>query len=105
MELKNALAVCLISMFSATLVVLIARSLDVQAASKLQPELAKIAQELETIREQVAGGGVSFQADSGDAQVELQNGVEVYYIHSNTRCPTCETIEALGRRSGPFRLQ
>ena len=37
MELKNALAVCLISMFSATLVVLIARALDLQAASRLEP--------------------------------------------------------------------
>ena len=46
MELKNALAICLISLFSATLVVLIARSLDSAAASRLEPQLAKIAEEL-----------------------------------------------------------
>ena len=46
MELKNAVAVCLISLFSATIVVLIARSLDSQAASQLQPQLTSIAEEL-----------------------------------------------------------
>ena len=46
MELKNAVAVCLISLFSATLVVLIARSLDSQAASQLEPQLASIVEEL-----------------------------------------------------------
>ena len=44
MELKNAVAVCLISLVSATLVVLIARSLDNQAASRLEPQLAQIAE-------------------------------------------------------------
>ena len=47
MELKNAVAVCLISLFSATLVVLIARSFDSQAASQLQPQLASIVEELQ----------------------------------------------------------
>ena len=56
MELKNALAVCLISLFSATLVVLIARSLDSQAASRIEPQLARIAEQLEAIR---ASGGSS----------------------------------------------
>ena len=50
MELKNALTVCLISLFSATLVVLIARSLDSQAAARLEPQLARIAAELEALR-------------------------------------------------------
>lgn len=50
MELKNAVAVCLISFFSATLVVLIARSLDNQAASRLEPRLTQIAEELHALR-------------------------------------------------------
>ena len=55
MELKNAAAVCLISLFSATLVVLIARALDSQAASRLEPQLASIVEELQAIRKQ---GGI-----------------------------------------------
>ena len=55
MELKNAAAVCLVSMFSATLVLLIARSLDNQAAARLEPQLASIAEELQAIRTQ---GGI-----------------------------------------------
>lgn len=90
MELKNAVAVCLISLFSATLVVLIARSLDNQAASQLEPKLAQIAEELRAIRRQ---GGM---AQSNDA-VPLANGGDglvVYYFHSDARCPNCRAIEA-----------
>ena len=47
MELKNALTVCLISFFSATMVLLIARALDLQAAARLEPQLTRIAEELE----------------------------------------------------------
>ena len=43
MELKNAAAVCLLAFLAATLVVLIARALDLQAASRLEPQLAEIA--------------------------------------------------------------
>ena len=56
MDLKNAVAVCLISLFSATLVVLIARALDSQAASRLEPQLAGIVRELQAIRKQ---GGIA----------------------------------------------
>ena len=93
MELKNAAAVCFISLFAATLVVLIARALDIQAASKIQPELQKIAVELETLREQISGGGVSV-TPGGKATATVSDGVAVYYAHSNTRCPTCEAIES-----------
>ena len=47
MDMKNACAVCLISLFSATLVVLIARSLDLQSTSRLEPQLARIADQFE----------------------------------------------------------
>ena len=69
MDLKNAAAVCLISLFSATLVVLIARSLDSQAASRLEPQLASIVEELRALRSQggiAAAPGASTKA--GDRQ-------------------------------------
>jgi len=91
MELKNAIAVCLITLFSATLVLLIARALDSQAASRLEPQLAKIVEELEAIRKSggiVAGSGVAAANESAD------DAVMVYYFHGNVRCPTCRAIES-----------
>ena len=91
MDLKNATVICLISFFSATLVVLIARALDLQAASKLEPQLTKIVEELQTLRGQ--GGIVS----AGDASVNsdaLDDGLMVYYFHSKIRCATCQAIES-----------
>jgi hypothetical protein len=91
MDLKNAAAVCLISLFSATLVVLIARSLDSQAASRLEPQLASIVEELRALRNQ---GGIA-AAPGNSAKAETPNdGLVVYYFHSNTRCPTCRSIES-----------
>ncbi len=89
MELKNAVAVCLISLVSATLVVLIARSLDNQAASRLEPQLAQIAEELRAIRTQ---GGIA-AADRSE-QTAPRESLAVYYFHGNIRCPTCEAIES-----------
>ena len=91
MELKNAVAVCLISLFSATLVVLIARSLDFQAASRLEPQLARIVEELQALRKQ---GGIAAAPGSASASDSVQEGLVVYYFHSNTRCPTCQAIES-----------
>lgn len=90
MGLKNAVAVCLISLFAATLVVLIARTLDSQSASRLEPHLISIAEELQAIRKQ---GGMPVAA--GDAKTAaVDDGLVVYYFHSNTRCPTCQSIES-----------
>ena len=91
MELKNAAAVCLISMFSATLVMLIARGLDNQAASELQPQLAQIVEELRAIRTQ--GGIATVSTGLGTAET-LEDGLAVYYFHGDIRCPTCEAIES-----------
>jgi hypothetical protein len=91
MELKNAAAVCLISLFSATLVVLIARSLDSQAASRLEPQLASIVEELQAIRKQ---GGIVALPGTASSTETASDGLVVYYFHSNTRCPTCESIES-----------
>jgi hypothetical protein len=91
MDLKNAVGVCLISLFSATLVMLIARSLDSQAASRLEPQLGRIVEELEAIR---SSGGIALSSTVPDKGQSLGDGLVVYYFHSNTRCPTCEAIES-----------
>ena len=95
MELKNALTVCLISLFSATLVLLMARVLDLQAAASLEPQLTRIVEELEGLRKQ---GGIAAAAPAGQTgpgQAEnASDGLIVYYLHSKTRCPTCRSIES-----------
>jgi hypothetical protein len=91
MELKNAVAVCLISLFSATLVVLIARALDSQTASRLEPQLASIVEELQAIRKQ---GGIAASPGTAAGTETAADGLVVYYFHSNTRCPTCQSIES-----------
>jgi hypothetical protein len=91
MDLKNAIAVCLISLFSATLVVLVARALDSQAASRLDPQLASIVEELQAIRKQ---GGIAAPTGTASGNDAVADGLVVYYFHSNTRCPTCQAIES-----------
>ncbi|MFV1967169.1 MAG: nitrophenyl compound nitroreductase subunit ArsF family protein [Pirellulaceae bacterium] len=91
MELKNAVAVCLISLFSATLVLLIARALDMQAAAKLEPQLVRIAEQLEAIRDQ---GGLPIVSSAASERDVTDDGLVVYYFHGNMRCATCRTIEA-----------
>lgn len=95
MELKNALTVCLISLFSATLVLLMARVLDLQAAASLEPQLTRIVEELEGLRKQ---GGVVIGASAGQPKAISSDGssdaLVVYYLHSKTRCPTCRQIES-----------
>jgi len=89
MELKNAAAVCLISLFSATLVVLIARALDLNAASQIEPQLAKIVEELQAIRK---SGGIVATAGEDSASLASDNALIVYYFHG-ARCPTCRAAE------------
>ena len=96
MELKNAIAVCLISLFSATLVVLIARSLDSQAAAQLEPQLTSIAEELRALRSQ---GGIAAAPGAPTKAETVSDGLVVYYFHSNVRCPTCRSIESQTQES------
>lgn len=91
MELKNAVTVCLISLFSATLVLLIARALDLQAVARLEPQLTRIAAELEALRKQ---GGIATAASANRPDAPVADGLIVYYLHGNTRCPTCRAIES-----------
>ena len=90
MDMKNALAVCLISFFSATLVVLIARALDLQAAGQVESQLAAIVEELQAIRKQ---GGIAAPVGAVDLPA-VDDGLKVYYFHGNQRCPTCESIQS-----------
>ena len=91
MELENAVAVCLISLFSASLVVLIARALDSQAATQLEPELKSIVEELRALRSQ---GGIAAAPGLPTKAETVSDGLIVYYFHGNIRCPTCRSIEA-----------
>jgi hypothetical protein len=101
MEMKNAAAVCLIALFSATLVALIARSLDNQAASRLEPQLTKIAEELHALRTQ--GGIAASPATSSPSEI-ANDGLIVYYFHSNARCPTCRAIESQAQETVQTRF-
>jgi hypothetical protein len=91
MDLKNAVAVCLISLFSATLVLLIARALDLQAASRIEPQLAQIVEELQALRKQ---GGLAAAPGTTSESGAMNDGLMVYYFHGNMRCPTCRSIES-----------
>ncbi len=91
MSLKNAVAICLISLFSATLVVLVARTLDSQAASRLEPKLDAIVNELQALRKQ---GGIAASPGTAPDAETAADGLVVYYFHSTTRCPTCQSIES-----------
>ena len=91
MELKNAVGICLISLFSATLVLLIARALDMQAASRLEPQLERIVEELQAIRK--SGGMTAASGGAGVGQ-SVDDALMVYYFHGNIRCPTCRAIES-----------
>ncbi len=75
MQLRTALAICLISLFSATLVVWIARALDMQAAARVQPQLAEIAAELRALR------------------MQNEDRLVVYFFHRKERCDACLAIE------------
>lgn len=104
MELKNAVVTCLIALFSATLVLLIARALDLRAASQLEPHLARIAEELQAIRK---GGGITAASGGMTTEGSSDDGVIVYYFHGNIRCPTCRSIESQSHEAvqGDFASQ
>ncbi len=95
MDLQKTLTVCLLSFFASTLVVLIARSLDTQAASRIEPQLIRIAEQLEAINAR-SGGALSSNAIAATSQPSSDpvDKVVVNYFYSNTRCQTCRAIES-----------
>ena len=91
MDLKTSLSVALLSFFSATIVVLIARSLDNQAIRSIEPQLTRIADQLEALN---SAGALTAGPIAPAKAVETKNGVAVNYFFSNTRCTTCRAIES-----------
>ena len=97
MELKKAVAVCLISLFSATLIsVLVAHALDVQTASRLESKLDELIAEVRAFHK--AGG---IPAAAGDAAADDPAGdcLAVYCFHGNIRCAACLAIESQARET------
>ncbi len=90
MKITEALSICLISFFSATLVMLIARSMDSQAANRIEPHLLRIADQLESLQ---AAGGLSAIGARQPSSAVLTDGVVVHYFYGSTRCVTCESIQ------------
>jgi hypothetical protein len=80
MTLKEATANSLLMFVAATCVVLI-----VKAVPQSRPTT------------QTAAG--SSAADTDSATAAMQDGVTVYYMHGNARCPTCRRIEAYAREA------
>ena len=124
MELRHALAICLLSFFSATLVLLIARALDMQAASQLQPQLAEIVEELRALRKQGGVAATPALASNPSLNISANSAgnpshnpasnpagnpadgasvspsselLVVYYFHATQRCMTCRLIESQAR--------
>jgi len=82
MSLKDALTNSLLMFVAATCVVLI-----VKALPQTPPPQA------------VASGGAGSPSDRPAPTLAVQDGVKVYYLHGNTRCPTCRTIEAYAQEA------
>ena len=84
MSLKEATTNSLLMFVAATCVVLI-----VKAMPQTQATVQAVAG---------SNSGTSGAAAQGSNSVSptlaMQDGVKVYYLHGNTRCPTCRTIEA-----------
>ncbi len=95
MELKNALGICIISFFSATLVMLIARSLDNQSTARIEQQLTRIADQLETINASGIGTSGSSLAMpvANQSDSTPRDELVVHYFFSSTRCITCRAIE------------
>ena len=73
------------------MVLLIARALDLQAAARLEPQLTRIAEELEGLHRP---GRIEAHVPADRAEATVSEGLVVYYFHGNTRCPTCRSIES-----------
>jgi len=83
MSLKDALTNSLLMFVAATCVVLI-----VKALSPTPPPSQAVA----SISGD--GSGAAFPKNNPAPTLATPDGVRVYYLHGNTRCPTCRTIEA-----------
>ena len=91
MDLQKTLSVCLLSFFCATLVVLMSRAFDAQTAKRLEPQLARIADQLEALN---ASGTLVSTSHASPIARQKPDRIVVNYFYSNTRCPTCRAIES-----------
>ena len=82
MSLKDATANSLLMFVAATCVVLIVKA--VSPVPQILPAVASAS----------SGSSAVVAGSSGTPTLAMQNGVKVYYLHGNMRCPTCRTIEA-----------
>ena len=87
MTLKEATANSLLMFVAATCVVLIVKA--VSPVPQMSPAMASAN----------SGSGTLGSANTGTPTLAMQSGVKVYYIHGNTRCPTCRTIEAYAKEA------
>jgi hypothetical protein len=88
MSFKDAVTNSLLMFVAATCVVLIVKALP-QAQSTLQVAVNS---------NDVKSGPMS-QRNSGAPTLAMQDGVKVYYLHGNIRCPTCRSIEAYAKEA------
>ena len=87
MSLKEATANSLLMFVAATCVVLIVKA--VSPAPQTIPAMAS----------SNAGSDSVARENAGSPTPAMRDGVKVYYLHGNTRCPTCRTIEAYAREA------
>jgi len=88
MTLKDATTNSLLMFVAATCVVLIVRALPpTQQAQQAAASLS------------APPGGAAVQKADGTPALALQDGVKVYYLHGNVRCPTCRSIEAYAQEA------
>jgi hypothetical protein len=85
MSLKDAVTNSLLMFVAATCVVLIVKSIP-QTQHGSQAEAS-------------SNGGSAIQNNSGTPTLAMQDGVKVYYLHGNVRCPTCRSIEAYAKEA------
>ena len=89
MSLKEAATNSLLMFVAATCVVLIVKGM---------PQ-APPAAEAGASANGGANGPATQGSNSGTPTLAMQDGVKVYYLHGNIRCPTCRAIEAYAQEA------
>jgi len=84
MSLKEATTNSLLMFVAATCVVLIVKAVP-QTQATVQPVAGSNSE---------TSGPAAQSRNTGTPTLAVQDGVKVYYLHGNVRCPTCRTIEA-----------
>ncbi len=84
MTLKEAITNSLLMFVAATCVVLI-----VKALPQAQPTTEAVAGSNSKSNDAAAQ-----RTSSGAPTLAMQDGIKVYYLHGNIRCPTCRSIES-----------